>query len=283
MMGTFNTLIRNITMGFPPLFLAGQPTVTRLMAAALAGGLVFASPTVLADEASSEKTTWGLGLGVVNLQKPYTGVDRDTSVLPLLHIENRYVRFFGTTLEAKLPGLQFSATNRINVRLLARWEGAGYEADDSWALEGMAKRKSGLWAGAKVEWQTSLANISADWTHDVAGNSDGQRFSLNLERSWQPGERFTLTPRIGALWHDNRYVDYYYGVRADEVRNGRPAYRGESGINTEVGLLGVYRFNERHSLMFDIRARHLAAAVTDSPLVDRSTENRVFLGYLYHF
>ncbi|WP_211365975.1 MipA/OmpV family protein, partial [Verticiella sediminum] len=277
------TAIRSAAMGsHHPLILTGQLAARGLTLAALVGGLVLASPAAFADDANPRKTTWGLGLGVVGNQEPYIDIDRDTTVLPLLHVENRYVRFFATTLEAKLPGWQFSETNRIDFRLVGRWEGSGYESDDSWALEGMDERKGGVWAGAKVQWQTSLANLSADWTHDVSGNSKGQRFNLGLDRSWRLGERFTLTPRIGAAWHDRKYVDYYYGVQAHEARAGRPEYRGDSGISTEVGLQGVYRFNKHHSMMFDVRARRLSSNAKDSPLVDRSTDNRVFLGYMYH-
>lgn len=266
-----------------PLLFTDQLAARGWATAALFSGLVLASPAVLADEESSGKTTWGIGAGIISTQDPYIDIDRDTTVLPLLHFENRYVRFFGTTLEAKLPGLQLSETNRINFRLIGRWDGSGYESRDSWALAGMDERKSGIWAGAKVEWQTSLANVSADWMHDVSGNSKGQRFNLGIDRSWKLGERFTLTPRIGASWHDRKYVDYYYGVRAHEVRAGRPEYHGKSGVSAEVGLQGTYRFNKHHSMMFDARARTLSSEAKDSPLVDGSTDNRISIGYMYHF
>ena len=35
--------------------------------------------------------------------------------------------------------------------------------------------------------------------------------------------------------------------------------------------------------MMDVEVTRLASSIKDSPLVDRSTENRVFLGYLYRF
>lgn len=267
-----------------PRFPTGPLTTKGLAVAALVSGLALASPALLAEDAGPRKsTTWGLGLGVVSSQEPYIDVDTDTTIFPLLHIENRYVRFFGTTLEAKLPDLKLSETNEINFRLIGRWDRSGYKSDDSWMLEGMEEREGGIWAGAKVKWQTSLVDVSADWTHDVSGNSKGQRFNLGLDRSWQLGERFTLTPRIGATWYDRKYVDYYYGVWADEVRAGRPEYHGESGINTEVGLQGIYRFNKHHSMVFDVRAKSLSAEIKDSPLVDSSTDNRVVFGYMYHF
>ncbi|WP_286903032.1 MipA/OmpV family protein [Vreelandella sedimenti] len=265
------------------LLLKGHLTSMRLATTAFISGLVIASPVAFADEANSDETTWGLGVGAVSSQEPYTDVDRDNTALPLLYVENRYVRFFGTTLEAKLPDLTLSESNQINFSLIGRWDGSGYEPGDSWVLEGMEERESGLWAGAKVEWQTSIANVSADWTHDVASNSKGQRLNLGLDRSWQMGAHLTLTPRIGATWHDDNYVDYYYGVRSNEARPGRPEYQGESSVSAEIGLQSVYRFNNHHSIMFDVQATTLASETKDSPLVDDSTINRVLLGYMYHF
>lgn len=265
------------------LLLNGHLTTIRLATFTLVSGLATAPPLAFADEASSGETTWGLGVGAVSSQEPYIDLDRDNTALPLLHFENRYVRFFGSTLEAKLPNLTLSETNQIHFSLIGRWDGSGYEPGDSWVLEGMEERESGLWAGAKVEWQTNVANISADWTHDIASNSKGQRLNLGVDRSWQMGAHLTLTPRIGATWHDDNYVDYYYGVRSNEARFGRPEYQGESGFNAEVGLQSIYRFNNHHSLMLDVQATTIASEMKDSPLVDDSTNNSVFLGYMYHF
>ncbi|GKV93319.1 MipA/OmpV family protein [Pectobacterium aroidearum] len=249
----------------------------------LVGGLLTLSFAALADSSEEDKSKWGLGLGVTSSQEAYIDKDRDTNVLPLLHFENRYIRLFGTSLEGKLPSWHLSDTSRVNFRLLGRWDGSGYKPDDSWVFDGMDKRKSGLWAGAKIEWKNSLVNVSAEWTHDVSGNSKGQRFDAFLDRSWKLGERFTLTPRLGAIWHDSKYVDYYYGVQTHEARAWRPEYHGESGVSAEFGLQGVYRFNKRHSMMFDARVRSLPSSIKDSPLVDGSTDNRISIGYMYHF
>lgn len=266
-----------------PLLQNSSPSNRGLAKAVLLTGFFIASPQTFANEANSNKTTWGLGVGAVSSQEPYTDMDRDNTALPLLYVENRYVRFFGTTLEAKLPGLRLSETNRFNFNLIGRWDGSGYEADDSRVFEGMQERESGLWAGVGVEWETPVVNATADWTHDVAGNSKGQRLALGLDRSWQIGLHVTLTPRLGATWYDDNYVDYYYGVRASEARVDRPEYQGESGVSAEIGLQTFYRFNNHHSFMFDVQATTLSSETKDSPLVDESTTNRVLLGYMYHF
>ncbi|WP_312949344.1 MipA/OmpV family protein [Superficieibacter sp.] len=231
---------------------------------------------------SAFSAEWGAGAGVASAQKPYKDFSRDTTPLPLLYFDNQYLHFFATGAEIKLPGVTFSETQHLDFGLIGRYDGSGYEADDADILDGMAKRKSGFWGGAKAQWQNPWLTVSLDWTHDLSGNSKGQRVNLGAERRWQWGN-FSLTPRVVTTWHDKKYVDYYYGVREEEARDGRPAYRGESAFSAEFGLLSVYRFNAHHSVMLDLEATRLSSEVRDSPLVDRSRKDRIFMGYMYHF
>lgn len=250
---------------------------------ALAAALFGALPTHAAGPgAEVQSSSWGLGIGVGSKQKPYAGIDRDTEVLPLIEFENKYIRLLGPALEVKLPGLAISDTQRLNFRIAARYAiFGGYEADDAPILVGMGERKDGFWAGPKIEWKNSLVNVTAEWVRDASGYSKGQRLSLGLDRTWRPGEHVMLTPRVAAIWQDRKYNDYYFGVRNDEALAGRPAYKGESGVNAEVGLRGIYRIDRHHSVLLDASVTRLAPEIKDSPLVDRSTENRVLLAYVY--
>ncbi|SFT58106.1 outer membrane protein [Kosakonia arachidis] len=244
----------------------------------IAVSLLSLSFPAFADDA----TIWGLGVGVVSTQKPYAGIDREYTPLPVLHIENRYFRLLGTTAEVKLPAWQWSETQQLNVGLIARYDGSGYTSDDADILQGMARRKGGVWAGVKVAWQNPLVNIFTDWSHDISDNSHGQRVRLGAERSWK-WRGVTLTPRIVANRYDSDYVNYYYGVHSDEARAWRPAWQGDAALNTEIGLNGRWQFSTHQVLMVDVQTTLLASEIKESPLVDRSNENQFFLSYLYYF
>lgn len=265
------------------LLLNGRLTTIRLATAAFIGGLVIASPLAFADEESSDETTWGLGVGAISEQDPYAGMDRENTPFPLLLIENRYISVFGPEIEFKLPSLAISDSQQLNFGIVAEYDGGGYEQGDAPILNGMSERESGFWAGANVAWENELFEVSAEWLTDVSGNSDGQRFDLGLERTWEFGEHVMLTPHVGASWQDDKNVDYYFGVRDSEVRFDRPAYSGESAVNIEAGVRGVYQFDQHHSVLIGVEVTSLADEIKDSPLVDRSTENAVLVGYLYTF
>jgi outer membrane protein len=251
----------------------------------LAFGPCVSATAVAAEPAEGEppSSSFSLGLGAMTSQSPYAGMDRETEVLPLLHYENEYISIMGPELGIKLPGIELSDSQELNFSIIAKYDGSGYKASDAKILNGMSRRKGGFWAGGKVEWESDLVDVSAEWLTDASGNSKGQIFSLGVEKTWHFGDHVMLTPRLGASWQDKKYVDYYFGVRNSEVRIDRAAYVGKSGVTTEVGVRGMYMFDKTHSMFMDVGVSSLAKEIKDSPLVDRSTENSVFIGYLYSF
>jgi len=239
-----------------------------------------ADPLAKEDAPSS----WGLGIAAISVQKPYAGMDRENKALPMLHYENSWLRVSGPGLEVKLPRLGIgNISQAIEFGLVAKYDGNGYEADDAPLLAGMDKRGSGILAGAKASWKTDVLNTTAEWTADVSGHSKGQRFELKIDKTWRLGPQVLLTPRLGATWLDKRYVDYYFGVRGTEATASRAAYTAKATLNTEIGLRTMYLFDRHHSMFLDLGVTGLGKEIKNSPLVDRSTENRVLVGYLYRF
>lgn len=245
--------------------------------------VTFALAQAPSGQGTAEDFNWGLGIGVSSAQKPYTGMDRENRALPILQFENRYVRVFGPGIEVKLPGLRLGADQSIDFGLVGKYDGSGYEAGDAPILAGMAERKGGFWVGAKAKWRNPMADLNVEFLGDASGHSKGRQFALGLDRTWRLGGNVLITPRIAAKWQDAKYVDYYYGVRNAEAAAGRPGYVGEAGVNAELGLRALYRFDAHHSVLLDTSVTRLAKEIKNSPLVDRSKENRVTVGYLYRF
>lgn len=264
-------------MGSSPAFAARRP-----------GALVFTAALACSGPAAAQEppSSWSLGVGLAGAtsQRPYIGIDREFAAIPLIQFDSKYLKVFGPGLEVKLPGLELGETQKLNFGLVARYDFfSGYDAGDSWIFNGMRGRKGGLWAGAKVAWENSLANLTVEWSADVTGDSRGRMASLGIDRNWRLGKHLMLTPRLVATWQNDNYVDYYYGVRDSEARSWRPAYHGGAGVSAEVGLRGIYMFDKRHSVFLDVGVTSLPSQVRDSPLVGRSTENSLLVGYIYRF
>lgn len=231
---------------------------------------------------SADASRWGIGIAAGVKQQPYTGAGTKTQGIPLIYYENRYVRVLGAGAELKLPKVELGANSSLSFGLRAKYGLGGYEPSDAPILRDMQERKGSVWLGAGVTWRNEIADISAEWLGDASGKSKGQQFRLGVQRDFRAGN-FTLTPRIEANWLDKKYVDYYYGVRAEESRPGRPAYLGNSTVNTEIGLRVGYAIDSHQSVFVDVSATQLGKQIKNSPLVDRSSQSAVSLGYLYRF
>jgi outer membrane scaffolding protein for murein synthesis (MipA/OmpV family) len=250
-------------------------------AAVLAATLLAAlavSPAHAADPAltADQPAQWGIGLGVGVERKPYRGADADLKPLPLLMYESRWFSVFGPGVALKLP-----SAGPVSFRLKAQYSGDGYDSGDSDDLRYMHERKGGFWLGGSATWHTDFANLTAEYLA-AAGRSDGQKFKLQIDRGFKQGA-FEFTPRLAAKWADDKYVDYYYGVRRDEVLVNRPFYQGKSSVNVELGLRVNYALASNQSVFVDVSAATLGSGIKDSPIVERSSEAAVRFGYLYRF
>lgn len=254
--------------------------VNRSLAAAIA---LLCLPLAAQESDSEQESSWGLGLGVVSSQKAYTDMDRETRVIPFISYENEYIEVLGPNLKYKLPSFELNDSNKFNFNLVGEYDFSDNDPDETPILNGMEERKGGFWAGVGMEWQNEIATISLEWLTEVSGDSEGAVINLGIERTWHIGDSYMLTPRVVLSRVDKNYVGYYYGVRVDEVRSDRAFYQGEAGLNTEVGVRGIYRIDQQQMIMLDLAVTSLATEIKDSPLVDSSTESRVMLGYIYRF
>lgn len=248
-----------------------------LSAIALAG--VAAAPALAQtqDPAEAGRPKWAVGAGAAFIDKPYRDFDRETRALPVISYENKWVAVGLPTADVKL----FS-TDAVSIRLRARYAGDGYEAGDAPVLAGMEERKGSLWGGGALIWKTGVANLSAELLADTMGNSKGMRARAQVDRRF-PAGRFGLTPRLAVEWVDDKYVDYYYGVRRSEATASRAFYEGKSTTVVHAGLRADYTLFNRHTIFTDLNVSRFGGAVKDSPLVDKPNQTSVAFGYIYRF
>jgi outer membrane protein len=235
-------------------------------------------------EGGEEKSySWGLGIAGIAMQKPYIDIDRDYLPIPVIYFENRWVQLMGPTLEFKLPGFSWSENNALSFGARVEFDGSGYKPSDAAILNGMAKRKDGILAGAASKWDNPLFSLSAEYMFDAASASEGTRASLGIERTFFVGEHVMITPSVTAIQLDRKYANYYFGVLPGEARTGRAAYEPGSALNTSFGLRTDYMWGEHHALFLQAEYTALGKEIKRSPLTDRSGESMLFLGYLYRF
>lgn len=222
-------------------------------------------------------SSWGLGVSGVAIKKAYRGIDQDNLALPLITYESKWI-------SAAAPRLDFKVFTgeAVSIRLRARYALDGYEAKDSEFLSGMDKRKGSAWLGGAIIWKTGVADLTAEVLGDAMGNSKGTRARVGVDRRFSSGA-FGITPRLAVEWVDSKYVDYYYGVKASEARAGRSFYEGKSTTNFDAGIRLDYSPARHHTVFLDVQSTRFGSGIKESPVVGKSYQNGVSLGYLYRF
>lgn len=260
-------------------FQRSPPKMALAWAGALSVGLAAALPVRAQEaEAPEAKTSrWGIGVGAAVIDRPYRDYGNETKGLPIIYFENRWMELNAGRFDFKI-----NDSDVLNFRVRARYALDGYDPDESDYLRGMEERDDSVWAGAAVVWNTSIAEVSAEYLVDALDKSEGARGRIQAEHRFGMG-RFGLTPRIAAEWVDDKYVGYYYGVRPEEATLARPAYAGDATVNIEAGLRFDYSPAERHTFFLDVAATEFGDEIKQSPLVEQSRQTRISTGYLFRF
>lgn len=240
---------------------------------------VLCLPNAQATEQQDSSSHWGLGVAATTITSPYTDVGNKTGGLPFVGYESQYLRFFGNTLDVKLPSSQqFQFSLRAKLAL-----GEGYKASDSSIFTGMQDRVGGVYLGAATKWITPWAEISLEYLADSSGKSNGSELKLGFERSFNFDHRFNLTPHFSIVQEDKNYVDYYYGVTKSEATTVRPLYLGDATTNTEIGLRLGYAIDVHNRVLIDITDTQWGSGIKNSPLVSRASATGFKAAYFYRF
>ncbi len=219
------------------------------------------------------------GIGGIMSTSPYEGVKTKTMAIPFLSGE--YKNFYLYGIEAGYR-LFKNEDWRISAVISPRF--MGYDSDDSDTLSGMQDRRMSLDGGLKAEYELPWRKVvvGGKVMADMLSRSDGIEYELALRRPVQ-GKIFRLIPSAGVRYQTKSMVDYYYGVRDNEVRAGRAAYAPRGSVNPFVNLVlnsGLSR-NVIIVAMFGVES--LGSEIRKSPIVDESYVVSVAAGLTYRF
>ena len=254
--------------------------INRLSRSLAVSALTLITAPALAQDGGPPDGGWTVGLFGFSNETAYGF--KDNAAVPMVEYENEYFKLGVPSVEVKLPWL---SSENLSFGVTVDLFGAegGYKASDAAILHGMAERKSGVWAGAIMNWENEVVDLSFKALRDAGGDSKGSSFEVEASRSFFVGERFMITPSLTATRLDAKTVDYYYGVRASEATAGRAAYTGSATVNVKAGVNFGYMLTESQMLMLDISATKLGSGIADSPIAVDDTLTSVGLGYMFRF
>lgn len=260
--------------------MSARITIGRLylcMAVVFVGARVFAGQEQPAGQPPKAESLIGGGVMIKN--KPFEGVD--TKVYPL-----PFYIYRGQRLSLRGPYASYDMARQKDwsVKAVARLRTDGYDADDSSDLAGMSDRDVSLDVGAGLTLIRPWGSVEMDLLTDALGKHKGQEITLTYAKPLRGPfgiEKLTISPLLGFSWRSKQLNDYYYGVRAGEVRPGRPLYDSGSCLNPVAGLMLNHELSERWSIFGMFQNEWLGSEITNSPVVDRHHISSLIIGLLY--
>jgi outer membrane protein len=205
---------------------------------------------------------YGLGLGVNN--EIYKGYDYRVIPLPIIGYRGDDLNVYGPFVS--YDALQLSD---IEITLQAAPRFQGFDESDSYIFENMQERKFSMDAGLGLSYERHDWKIGLSGMFDVLGRSKGYEAKANISRVFRKGPIF-FEPSIAVSYLDSKHVDYYYGVKADEINQFTSQYQGESAINSTLSLSIATPIFLGGFTRFAIDYTFYGSAITDSPLVEDS-------------
>lgn len=149
-------------------------------------------------------------------------------------------------------------------------------------LEGEPYRTIGLYAREKGVFIGSIIKYNfgeLTYYNDFLKNK-GYNLKLNLAPEFFYRLSWKFSPQLYIQYWNNSYVEYYFGVKPEEVSPIFKLYKGKSTFNYG-GMFEVNHFVERWTFAISTGAKFYGKEVFQSPTVTRQKEIRFIATVMY--
>ncbi|WP_019960538.1 MipA/OmpV family protein [Woodsholea maritima] len=248
-------------------------------------GFALCSTSALAQAEPASERTLLLGAGAYVSTNPYTGADDtvETGLLPFfVYKTDRFnIDLSGLSVTAfEVNG--FTLEGRLSPRYLL------VDPGEIQAFKTL-KRDIGLDAGIKVTRTMGGFEFSAEYLHDVVGETKGGEANLVAAYGFSPMERMTVGVAGTLSWKDSELATWLYGIRREDGLSYRYEF-GDTPNTPSKGVfvpsLGVqmrYQLTERLSVFTAAQVEIYNSDITDSPLMKEDYSASGFISLVRQF
>ncbi len=136
--------------------------------------------------------------------------------------------------------------------------------------------------GLEYDFAAGSFSFTLQGLRDVTSVHDGSQLRAAISRLFVfDGNGVEVT--LGAEWRDDKTLNYYYGVREDEVDDARHAHRLDSDLSYYAKIDWRYRLTRRWELRGILHHRVFGDEIKNSPIVKEDFTTAVFFGGAYYF
>ncbi len=204
----------------------------------------------------------------VNNQVKYYNTDPVRAFFPYVRIK---YNAFSITPDAVRLVITKSLLFKFDLRL--SYKGHAYETD------GMAKRRNSIFGGVGMR----ILMLKLEALKDLSGFSNSAIYSAAIVIPIPLGKYGIITLQAEIEYWEGKYVDYYFGVREDEVTPTRPYYKGSWASDYNFKIEGQFFLSPHWIMRITPAFRYYDQTIFDSPTVTKRREYSVLAGFGYQF
>ncbi|MBN8647584.1 MAG: MipA/OmpV family protein [Caulobacterales bacterium] len=227
--------------------------------------------------AQNVETKWSVGGGVAYFSAPFKGAKNKTVPLP-------YIGYEGEKFSASILGLSYRVfgDENFSVSAIASPRFQLIDPKDSTFMTGMSKRKSSVDIGVSAALKSDFGAFNVDIVTDALSVHKGSQVSANYTFPFEVG-KLGVMPSVGVTWQSSKLADYYYGVRANEVKANRAKYVVGDATIPNLGLKISYPVKENIDLVSINSFEFLPKDITRNSIIDKKTNIGSMLAVIYKF
>lgn len=132
----------------------------------------------------------------------------------------------------------------------------------------MQDRRKSADGGLELLYRGRPVGFRVNFLSDLLGRSGGQEVSLQALTGFPLGKVFLLAG-AGPRWISADRSNYYYGVRPDEVRPGRPAYVSQANWNWDLTLGVRVQASPNWTFLALFNREGFGEGIRTSPLIEQ--------------
>ncbi len=148
-------------------------------------------------------------------------------------------------------------------------------------LAGLERRRADMMWGLRYQHSNGEHYWMAELTQDSDAHYSQQLQLLYSKR--QQLRNWDLYYNASWVYTPAKLVNYYYGVRPNEVTVGRPAYQAGAGTQFSVSLTALYPLSEQWLFEGSVGTSFYSKSYRDSPLTNRNNDFLLLLSARYVF
>lgn len=162
------------------------------------------------------------------------------------------------------------------------WELTNRDIGDAGSTHSLHKRRTAALSGFEYTYIHPLFDWQTQLLQDVTGVHSGQKIRSALTLPWVKNKH-AWEFSAGATWQSHKLVNYYYGVRDNEVNNTNLAYDAPATTSAYIKAEWETRFNKHWGMRAVTSYKWLGSGVTNSPIVIDDSVFTFYAAGVYHF